>query len=238
MLTCATVLFSGCLDFIEPDLPEAGAPAVLQMNLNLDETGQLHTNAILVPSLTVDGLNRNVPDDTLRVSGLEFVPSNVRRNGTRLYSVNTRVNDPVAFVRPLRIQPPQVTGVSAPPPVVAWFALERADPDTVVARVGEELMLHLVVEPGGAQPEPDQRLWILELVRDSASFRISAAGAPPTTLRIPAHWVPAGRSERMSAYLTYYLTGTYRPAPGDYLHSLAVNLRIRWHIRLQPTSLP
>jgi hypothetical protein len=232
------VALTGCFDFVEPDLSEAGAPAVLQMNLNLDETGLLRSDAILVPSLTVDGLRRTVPDDTLRVSGLALTPHDVRPNGTRRYSVNMTVQDPAAFVRPLRIESPLVTGVTAPPPVVAWFGLERADPDTVLVRAGDELLLHLIVEPGRAQPAPDQRLWTLELVGDTANFRIGAQGLPPATLRIPAHWVPVGGSGRVLGSLTYYLTGTYRPAPGDYIHMLAATLRIRWHIRLQPASSP
>lgn len=234
----SALLVGGCFDFVEPDLAEAGAPAVLQTNLYLDETGLLRADALLVPSLTVDGLGRTIPDDTLRISGLELRPTSLKRNGTRQYSITTTVSDPAAFVRPLHVQSPTVTGVSAPPTTVAWFALQRADPDTVVLAAGQELELHVIVEPGRSQPIPDQRLWILELVTDSANFRISAQGPPPTTLRVPTFWVPPSRNGRMAAYLTYYLTGTYRPAPGDYIHMLVANLRIRWNIRLAPPRSP
>jgi hypothetical protein len=235
-LLLATVL-SGCFDFVEPDLAEAGAPAVLQTTLFLSDSGTMRAEALLVPSLTVEGLNRSVPDDTLRISGLALVPTSVRRNGTREYSLDTRLADPATFARPLRVSSPRVTGVSAVPPPIDWYTIERADPDTVETPAGQDLVLHMVVEPGQAQPAPDRRFWILELVGDSSSFRISASGAPPAALRVPSYWIPA-HSGLLRAHLNYVLDGVYRPEPGDYIHTLQVNLRLRWYVRLQDPASP
>ena len=223
----------GCFDFVEPDLPEAGAPAVLQTTISTDETGRFQAGALLVPSLTVEGLNRRIPDDTLRVSGFKLVPSAVRKNDTREYALATTLPDPATRLRPIRVQAPLVTGVVAQPPSVDWFALERADPDTVIARANQDLELHLIVEPGQSQPQPNQRLWNLDLVgEDSLIFRIGAQGLPPATLRIPSYWIPASRNGHLAAYLTYHLTGTYRPTPGDYIHVMNATQRIRWNVRL------
>jgi hypothetical protein len=227
------LVVSGCFDFVEPDLPEAGAPAVLQTSLSLNETGQLQAGALLAPALTLDGLRRAVLVDTLRVSSVAITPDSVRPNGTREYRLSTIVQDPIGFTRPLRIKSPTVADVRAASPIIEWFALQRADPDTVIFGAGQDLLLNLIVEPGESRPAPDQRTWSLELVTDSGTFRIGAQGRPPATLRVPAYWVPPSGNGRVTAYLSYLLTGTYRPAPGDYLHTLSVNLRIRWNIRLQ-----
>ena len=231
------LLLSGCFDFVAPDLAEAGAPAVLQTSVFLSDSGTVRAEAKLVPSLTVEGLNRSVPNDTLHISGLALVPTSIRRNGTREYSVQTTLPDPAAFIRPLRVESPRVSGVSAHPPPVDWYAIERADRDTVQLMTGQDLELNVVVEPGQAMPPPDQRFWILEIAGDSISFRISASGPPPATLRVPAYWLPA-HSGRLVARLNYVMDGVYRPPPGDYIHMLQVSLSLRWDIRLQNPASP
>jgi hypothetical protein len=233
LLGFCLLVTAGCFDFLDPDLPETGAPVVLETNLSFDETGLLQAGALLAPALTVDGFRRAVLVDTLRVSSVAITPDSVRPNGTRRYRFSTTVHDPVGFVRPLRIATPTVADVRATQPVIDWFALQRADPDTLIFGTGQDLMLNLIVEPGESRPAPDQRVWSLELVTDSGRFRLGAPGRPPPSIRVPAYWVPPSGNSRVTAYLTYFLAGTYRPAPGDYLHSLTASLRIRWNIRLQ-----
>lgn len=231
---CALTL-TGCVqfDFLEPDLPESGAPVVFQANVYIDETGTFRLDGSLVPGLNFDGFRRTVLNDTIGVSSLDVTPSAIAGNGTRTYAFPTHVADPVSFTQPLIITPPVVADVGAVPPVLRWYGLNRVDGDSLIVPRGAELMLRVSNQAARNQPGPQIRQWFLELATDSTSFRLGGSGEPPDTIRVPAYWIPPSSNGRIAAYLTYYVAGTYRPFPGDYLLIVGANMRLRWNIRLQ-----
>ncbi|MEX2281968.1 MAG: hypothetical protein WEE89_05755 [Gemmatimonadota bacterium] len=228
-------LLAGCVefDFLTPDLPESGAPAVFQANIYVDETGTFRLDGSLAPGLTLDGFRRTVRNDTIRVSTLLVPPNSVAGNGTRRYAFPAQLADPVAFSRPLTIAVPGVSDVGAVPPVFQWYGLSRVDGDSVIVARGSELVLRVSHQSGLSQPAPQIRQWFLELATNESSFRISGPGDPPDSLRIPPYWLPPASDGRVTAFLTYYVSGVYRPAPGDYLLILGASIRLRWNIRLQ-----
>ena len=219
----------GCFEFEEPDLPEAGAPAILQAAIHVDDAAQLHFTATLAPALTLEGLQREIPNDTIVVNGLRTVPIEYKRNGTREYDF--RSAQPDANTRPLSIVPPRIEAVQAPPPVVQWPTIQRLDGDSILLPAGRELLLRLR-RVGTEVPAPQTRSWALDLVSAESNFRIGGGGAPPDSIRIPPQFIPAAQNGRISAVLTYFQSGVYRPAPGDYLMNLTADVRVRWLIRL------
>jgi hypothetical protein len=228
-------LLPGCadFDFLTPDFPERGAPAVFQANIYVDETGVFRLDGSLAPGLTADGFRRGVRSDTVRVSGLILTPGSIRSNGTRDYAFPAQVSDPSTFVRPIGIVVPTLTEIRAVPPIFQWYGLRRIDPDTVVATRGEDLVLRIANDQSLSQPAPQIRQWFLALSSIEGSFQLGGQNEPPDVIRVPSYWVPAAANGRITATLTYYVAGTYQPAPGDYLLILGVNMRMRWNIRLQ-----
>ncbi len=228
-------LLGGCADFefLTPDLPESGAPAVFQANIYVDETGSFRLDGSLVPGLNADGFRRAVRNDTVRISTLSFPPNSIAGNGTRQYAQPAQIADPASFTRPLLVRAPSLSDITAVPPVFQWYGLSRLDGDSIIIARGSELVLRVANQAARSEPAPQIRQWFLELASEETSFRLGGQGEPPDTIRVPSYWLPAAANGRISAYLTYYVAGSYRPVPGDYLVILGANIRLRWNIRLQ-----
>jgi hypothetical protein len=221
-LVCA-----GCFDFAEPDFPEAGAPAVIQVNVLVDEAGHVGLEGSLAPGLQIGGSERTVRPDTLRVNGLAIAPTQVKNNGTRVYAFSGILPHP----QELTLAAPQVEEVSAQPPSVDWFAITKTDPDTIVWRRGTDLLLHLRTGLGTSTPRPSATQWFLDLT-GSQQFRISSDGLPPDTLRIPPAFVPAGNASSFVVNLSFYQTGKQQASPGDYIGLVSYTFQIRWIVRV------
>jgi hypothetical protein len=222
-------LLTGCYDFIEPDLPEAGAPVVLLAAAHLLETGRLHFTATLAPAITVDGFLRRVPNDTIVVHGIRLVPDSLARNGSRYYDDVQVLPD--ALGQPLTIAAPRIPEVTAQAPSIRWESVRHTGADTLFLAPNEDLLLRVQVVGVPSEPQPLHRQWAVNLFGDEASFSFAAHGPPPDTIRIPSYWIPPARNGQVEVYLTYFLSGTYRPAPGDYLTILTADTRIRWIVR-------
>ena len=224
---------AACFDFEEPDLPEAGAPAILQAAIHVSDAGLLHFTATLAPALTLEGLEREIVNDTIVVNGLRFGPRAVRRNGTREYDAETAQAAPAGT--PLSLISPRIADVQASPPAVQWPTVQRLDPDSLVYTRGTELMLRARLV-GAESPAPQLRSWTVELASTEARFTLGGSGRPPETIRVPPQFVPEAQNGRVTAILTYFQSGVYRPAPGDYLLTLNSDVRVRWLLRLTGTS--
>ena len=231
-------LLVGCVDFVESDLSEAGAPAAFQAIIHVDDNGRLQVSGILLPGLTADGIRRTVPNDTIRVYGLPFGPTESKPNGTRTYDLQTQLAGPEPGGRPLTLAPPAVTGSFAPPTSIQWQGVRRLDPDTIVAPAGTDIVLHAELTPATTMPAPVSRSWNVDLVSAEGNFRFGANGVPPASIRIPSFWIPNASNGRIAVFLTFFQSGAYRPPPGDYSVSAAADVRIRWNVRLLPTSQP
>ena len=225
----------GCVDFEDPDLPEAGDPALTQVILHLDDLGGLAVNALVIPGITSNNIRRTVPNDTLRLLGLPTTPIEVQANGTRTYLLQSQIGGPDPGGRAITIVPPVIVPTLAPPTSIQWQGMRRLDPDTVPVINGTDVILHVELTPTTVNPAPAARSWNVDLVSAEGSFRFGANGVPPTSIRIPSFWLPATSNGRVTASLTYFQSGVYRPAPGDYTVSAGVDVRIRWTLRILPT---
>ena len=67
------LLCAGCWEFVDPQFPEVGAPAVMQASAFVTEDGNVNVNGLLLPGVREGGFQREVPDDTLRILGLKLV---------------------------------------------------------------------------------------------------------------------------------------------------------------------
>jgi hypothetical protein len=222
---------AGCWDFADPQFPEAGAPAVLQVSAFVDERGQANITALLLPGLTRGGFKREVPDDTLRIFGLALAPDSIFRNGDRQYHfIGTVGSDPLAG--PLTIAGPVVDDIVGPPTGISWFGIRKDDPDTISWSRGTELVLRIDTTLAPSIPPPQIQYWFLDLNGGGRTFRLSSDGLPPAEIHIPTGWVPEAEDAAIVATMTFYQSGLQRSPSLDYIGNIAVNVQIRWIIKI------
>ncbi|MGQ0813853.1 MAG: hypothetical protein ACT4O1_05250 [Gemmatimonadota bacterium] len=221
---------AGCWDFVEPDFPEAGAPAVLQANVFVDPAGVATITGLLAPGLTFAGFQREVVNDTLIVYGFGIAPSAIRPNGSREY----RFSGPIAnvFDRPLELVAPEVEDIIGPPPQVRWFSIQKVGPDTVVWQRGTDLVLRVDTVLATSVPQPQIRQWFLDLRGSDRSFRLSSDGLPPDEIRIPAGFVPAAQQGIIIATLTFFQSDLQRSPANDYIGNISFTVALRWIVKV------
>jgi len=233
-LAGVAMLLVGCFDFEAPDLPEIGAPAVLEASIHVNDSARVHVTGFLAPALTIDGERRNVPNDTLRVYGVAVGPSEIRSSNARVYDSRFAIPGADPLARPITLIAPRVDNVITPPPVIRWRTVRPAQTDTLRINRGDDLVLRILRSAETSDPAPSAQQWTMDLVSLDGNFRLGAQGAPPDTIRIPSYWVPEAANGRVTAYLTVFLNGSYRPAPGDYVVVVTADQRVRWDIRVSP----
>lgn len=230
--SCAGLLvLIGCdIDFVEPDLPERGAPVVFEATLRVLDGSTIEVGARLAPGLDESGIRRTLQREAMRVLGAEIAPDSVLRNGTRVYLATLPVVGIPAD--PITLEAPKVEDVGALPPVVRWFGLTRQGPDTVELAPGSDLILTVDSAAAAAVPPPDIRQWTLLLTgAGRAFFSVGSNGVPPDSIVVPARWIPQATDGVITARLTYQQSVQLRPAPGDYVALVLLDTRIQWTVR-------
>lgn len=227
----AVVVLAGCIDFMEPDLPQAGAPAVIEATVAVIDNGGVEVSARLAPGLDASGFRRRVRHDALRVLGQIVGPDSVRRNGTRLYDAMWEAG-PGAVTGAVDIETPVVDGTTAPPPAVHWFGVRRVGPDMIRLEPGAPLLLAVDARLGEPRPVPAIRQWILTVAGEVEGnrFFLGAGGLPPDTIVVPRPWIPAGDS--LDVRLTFAQSAEVRLPPGDYIGHITLNARVSWTVRV------
>lgn len=220
---------AACIDFVEPDLPSLGAPAVIQATIRLTDQGEAELDALLAPGLDEAGLRRAVTRDTILVLGRPVVPDSIAHNGSRHYravwpSPATAVAEPVTF------RAPSLGSLTARPPEVVWAGARRVGPDTLRVAAGQDLFLEVGPGAGSQLPQPDRQQWFLRLEGDSSAFNISADGPPPDTIQVPSRWIPPGNE--VAARLIYAQSAVIEDAPGDYVGLITLDIRLNWTVRM------
>lgn len=234
-LAILSTSLAGCLDFTEPDFPEAGAPALLQLSLNIDPAGNGSLNGVLVPGLTFLGFVREVPNDTLLVNGLRVAPSNVRDNGTREYHVSGAVSQArLDTDTPFEVEAVPVEEITSLPPGIRWYTIEKLDSDTIAWTRGTDLVLNVDTALATPSPSPQIRQWFLNIAGATRSFRLSSDGLPPGELRIPTAFIPADANGIIRVTLSFNQSGTYRSAGNDYIGSYTYATSLQWTIKVDP----
>ena len=224
-LIASLVAVAGCIDFVEPELPERGAPAVLQLAVRLLETGMTEVDGRLVPGLDEAGVPRRVTDERLRVLGRDLDPVSTEGAGVREYRAEWP--DTASAASAIEARGPGLAGLTAPG--IRWYAMRHDGPTSLTYEAGSDLALTVDVRPGTAEPEPDIRFWFLTLSDSTSVFRLGADGAPPDTILVPARWVPTGDS--VSAVLLYQQTARIETAAESYIGLITLDARIAWVLR-------
>jgi hypothetical protein len=224
---------SACLDFVEPEIPHAGAPATLNVSLLVFNELTAALTARLEAGFDGVGLPRRVVDETLRLSGQPLQPAQRLEDGALLYEATQAVT-PADVLGPITVVPPSVTGTTSPT-APTWLGMRRVGPDTLQLAAGTDLMLDLEVAAGGTA---DIRQWFLQLVgSEGSAIRLSADGPPPERLVVPAVWVPAPAGDGViHAHLTYIQSETTAGPFGDYVVSASLQIRLSWVVRVSGES--
>ena len=224
-LTLASLCLAGCIDFVEPDLPARGAPAVLQLTVRLLETDTTTVEARLVPGLDEAGVPRRVTDSRLRVLGRDIEPTGTSSSGTRAY-LEAWPGAGADAAGPIEASGPGMEDLASP--TIRWYAMRRPGPAAVSLGPGADLRLTVNVIDGVAEPEPEIRWWFLTLSDSAGAFRLGGDGEPPDTIVVPARWVPSGDSV---AALLIYEQSARVDAVGDYVGLVSLDARASWVIR-------
>jgi hypothetical protein len=233
LLLALVLSLAGCWDFADPEFPEAGAPAVLQTTAVVNENGSLTFDALLAPGLSIGGVTRKVPRDTLDVYNLELGPTAIGVHGKRTYKFSDKVKLPNIVTLPFEVMGPVVEGITGPPPRVQWFGYQKTDPDTVTLPRNADLLLHVQAVPGVSTPAPGVRQWFLEVRGSSRSFRISADSLPPSVLRVLADQVPASDGDTLHVFFSFFQTGQQHSPSNDYIGNFALTHLLHWFVRIQ-----
>jgi hypothetical protein len=228
VLALASSSLTGCFDFIEPDIPQAGAPATLQVSVSIADNGSTTLTAALTTGFDSLGVPRAIADPTLRVMGRDLLPADTAVAEVWRYEGSWVVHEGEAL-GPIVVEPPRVVGAPAPAPPV-WHGLRRVGSDTLLLPAGEDLALHLEVDERGTAPI---RQWFLQMTGARGSIRLSADGPPPERLVVPTVWLPEPRSDGTFRVTLNYSQSETRVGPaGNYVLSGALSSRADWTVRV------
>jgi len=225
-LTLASLCAAGCIDFVEPELPARGAPAVLELTLRLLETDTTQVEGRLVPGLDEAGVPRRVMDAQLHAIGRGIEPAATAKSGTRVYRTDWPGGAADA-AGPIEARGPAVEGLLSPG--IRWYAMRRSGPAAVALEAAADLRLTVEVIAGSAEPAPEIRWWFLTLSDTAGAFRLGGDGPPPDTIVVPARWVPAGDS--ISALLLYQQSTSIGSPDGKYIGLFSLDSRVFWVVR-------
>jgi hypothetical protein len=224
VLALAAACFTGCLEFTEPEIPQAGAPAVLQATVSILDDGRVSASASLTPGFDSLGVPRRVTDPTLRVMGRDLQPADAVADEPRRYQGSWTIAEAEAL-GPIAIEPPTVAGAPPPPPPV-WHGMRRSGPDTLRVLAGEDLVLDLEVDERGTAPI---RQWFLQMAGAEGAIRLSADGPPPERLVVPAIWLPEPLPDGTFRVTLNYSQSESRVGPaGNYVLSGSLSIRADW----------
>ena len=214
---------AGCIDFVEPELPERGAPAVAHIAVVLLDSGVLALNGTLAPGFDDDGLRRRIADPTVAAAGAVFAPLGTARDGSLQYSAEEPI-DPAVATGLVEIRGPRPEAVAAAP-LIAWPGMGRADRDTVMREPDGSVRLHVERAPEPATgPPPEIRQWFLNLAGEESTFRLGGDGPPPAELDIPGRFIPEGP---VAARLSYQQSATLRSGE-IYVALITLDVRVHW----------
>lgn len=223
---------AGCLDFAEPDLPDIGAPAILEANISLRADGTFVVNADLTPGLTLDALTRSFPQgDSIVVYGNVIRPHTTTPAERRMYNFGDTAAAKL-FQQPLTLEAPLIRDVQAVPRPIIWRTSRRAGPDSIVVRRGNDLVLPVGRTGTTHSISPQREEWILFLTTESQTYRIGANGPPPDSIVVPARWIPNPTNGKVRLLLWHSMNTMLREFPGDYILSLSALIEVGWNLRL------
>lgn len=226
VLAAATLALAGCIDFLDPRLPQPG-PALLQLFIHVLGNGTVQLEGTLLPGMSIAHEWRKVPNDSLMVEGQPVAPRDVHSNGGRDYSATVPMPGAVG---PVTVVPPAVAGIPDRPPELRWYGIRRLDPDTIVLDPGADLHLHVDPSTPPQTPVPATRQWVLQLFSSGHTFQLGADGLPPADLWVPAAFLPGDSTAEIVASLLVLQGGVTNAAGGDYVLNASMDQHLAWRI--------
>lgn len=233
LASCMAVL--ACIDFVDPNIPDAGGAAVISAIAVFSDRGTADVRATFNPGLDVTGVRRPVADPGLLVNDTVIQPDRIQRDGDRLYEALYPF-DPATETVTVEFLAPAVAGIAASRPAASLSGVRRIGPDTLRMVSGSDLLLRLTAEPGTSAPAPLSRQWFLTLAAATTEFRLGGNGPPPDTILIPARFIPAGDS--LEVRLIYQQLVEAEPPPGDYIGIFTFDVRLFWTVRVDAGQQP
>ena len=227
------LLLAACLDFTEPVIPNRAAPAVLQVNMRAFDVGQFLVDGSLLPGRDTAGFQRVVQSPFILAGGFLVEPQTLGERGLRTYSTGFPI-PPQATGGPFELIAPSVRDAGELPPV-RMVGLRRLDPDTLVVRPGDDVLLHMDTVPVMSVPAQRSAQWFLDVRSGARIFRISSDGAPPSTLRIPSDFIPPSPDGRAFVSMIYFQSASVRSTAGDYIGNIVLDVRLNWVIVMRAT---
>lgn len=220
------MLLSACIDFVAPDVPQIGAPAVFEGAVRVIEGGEVRIDGELTPGLDEDGIRRSVVREAMIALDDSILPRDVEPDGTLIY-LERRPATPGVTAGPFHLEAPVVLGVD-PPPSIRWSGIVKLDPDTLALEPDSDLELRTLTA-GTDMPAPLSSSWTLILGSGDDLFRIGANGAPPALIQVPDRWLP-GSDSTISADLIYLRRHSVGPETTSYIGVFVVQVTLRWTI--------
>ena len=226
---------AGCLDFVEPDLPELGAPAVAQISVLVSDSGRLAVQGEIAPGIDASGFRRTLVNDDVRAAGFSIAPRETTDAGGKLYESTVSVaRDLVSST--IEIVAPSISHTTVSP-AVRWAGLHRLDPDTVALEPDGSLRLRAVERADATVgAPPDTRQWFLTLIGDDNNFRLGSNGPPPDTLVVPARWIPAAQESVVVRLI--YQQSAHLNAETPYIGLITLDLRVHWTVIMRDREKP
>ena len=228
----ALLLAGGCVDFAAPRLPNAGAPALLQLSVSLQEAGAVSVSGQVQPGRDSSGVTRVPLDSTLYIAGRAIEADTVLTRNTLVFN-DVGIVPREVLAGPITMAGPEIAKIQAPPPFLVWYGIVKVGGDTVFVPRGGDAVLRVNARLGDALPPVQTRQWFLDLSGPAGVIRVSGGGFPPDSMRIPPQWLPATPPATVIASLLYYQSAQTRDPPGDYIGNVAMDARLQWVVRLQ-----
>jgi hypothetical protein len=220
------------VEFAAPRVPNAGAPALLQLSVSIQEAGAITVSGQVQPGRDSSGVTRVPRDSSLYVAGMVLDADTVLARNTLPFN-ETRPVPRELLLGPITIAGPEIAGIQAPPPLLVWYGMARLGGDTVFVERGGDAVLRVNARLGTPIPAPQVRQWFLNLSGSAGTIQVSGSGYPPDTLRVPPQFLPGTPPTTIIASLLFYQSVQTRAPPGDYIGNIAMDTRALWVLRLR-----
>jgi hypothetical protein len=227
----ALLLAGGCVEFAAPRVPNAGAPALLQLSVSIQEAGAITVSGQVQPGRDSSGVTRVPRDSSLYVAGLVLDADTVLARNTLPFN-ETRPVPRELLLGPITIAGPEIAGIQAPPPMLVWYGVASWAAHGVRG-TRRDAVLRVNARLGTPTPVPQVRQWFLNLSGSAGTIQVSGSGYPPDTLRVPPQFLPGTPPATIIASLLFYQSVQTRAPPGDYIGNIAMDTRALWVLRLR-----
>lgn len=217
---------AGCMDFVEPVLPDAPTRGSFELVLLQDEA-LTRVYGLLIAGLDEHGAPRVPVQPTLWLNDAAVEPEPFAEDSAQ-HNYETTLAGRAGTELLVRI--PEVDDVDVP--VLYAFAMrERVGPRDTTLAAGAPLVLRLTPPASEVEPPPDEHAWTLHAAGAESSFQATGRGAPPDTMLIPPELLPAEGSLRV--VLTEH---QYRSADdgADFHVRLRLARRFVWQVQILP----